>query len=223
MNRELLESKFAPEQIKQRSGNFGKTLDYIEGHSVIQRLNDAFDGCWSFEIVSHEILAEEVLVKGQLSADGITKSQFGSSMITRTKETGAIVNLADDLKSAATDALKKCSTMLGVGLYLYGDKPEKQGRRNNVHRLEPGRRSTPREQSEDQPSTGNGQSNGQSNGDNARISNKQLNYLLDLGKDLRLDSKALDQLSLEQFGVRMAYLTRKDASAFIDALKRKAA
>jgi recombination DNA repair RAD52 pathway protein len=43
MNREILEKPFGPEQIKQREGNFGKMLDYIEGHAVIQRLNDAFD------------------------------------------------------------------------------------------------------------------------------------------------------------------------------------
>ena len=43
MNRELLEKPFAPEQVKQREGNFGKMLDYVEGHTVIQRLNDAFD------------------------------------------------------------------------------------------------------------------------------------------------------------------------------------
>lgn len=219
MNRELLESKFSPEQIKQRSGKQGKTLDYIEGHSIIQRLNDAFDGNWSFEIVSHEILEEEVIVKGRLSADEVIKTQFGSSAITRAKETGAIVNLADDLKSAATDALKKCATMLGVGLYLYGEKPKKNGSRNAVQRLEPGRKPSPSNQAaEPQPNSPN-----QSNGDNSRISNKQLNYLLDLGKELRLDSKALDQQALELFGVRMAYLTRKDASAFIDSLKQKAA
>jgi hypothetical protein len=31
MNRELLEKPFTPDQIKQREGNFGKMLDYIEG------------------------------------------------------------------------------------------------------------------------------------------------------------------------------------------------
>jgi hypothetical protein len=31
MNREILEQPFGPEQIKQREGNFGKILDYIEG------------------------------------------------------------------------------------------------------------------------------------------------------------------------------------------------
>ena len=43
MNRELLEKPFDPDQIRQREGSFGKMLDYIPGHSVIQRLKDAFD------------------------------------------------------------------------------------------------------------------------------------------------------------------------------------
>ncbi len=219
MNRQLLESKFPQDQVKQRNGNFGRTLDYIEGHTVIQRLNDAFDGCWSFEIVSYEIMEEEVIVKGRLSAEGVVKTQFGSSTITRNRENGAVVNMADDLKAAATDSLKKCATMLGVGLYLYGVEQEPAGDRSNVRHLDPGQRSGHTAQTDQQ------QSNpaNQSNGDHARISNKQLNYLLDLGKSLQLDSKALDQQALEQFGVRMAYLTRKDASAFIDSLKRKAA
>lgn len=36
MNRELLERPFLPEQIRQRKGRNG-VLDYVEGHSVIQR------------------------------------------------------------------------------------------------------------------------------------------------------------------------------------------
>jgi DNA-directed RNA polymerase specialized sigma54-like protein len=47
MNRELLEKPFTPEKIKQRDGNFGRTLDYVEGHTVIQRLNDAFGAGYS--------------------------------------------------------------------------------------------------------------------------------------------------------------------------------
>src|SRR5438552_19042939 len=49
--------------------------------------------------------------------------QFGVSQLTREKGTGALVSLGDDLKAAATDALKKCATFLGVGLHLYADKP----------------------------------------------------------------------------------------------------
>ena len=73
MNRQLLEKPFEPAQIRQRKGRNGM-LDYVEGHSVIQRLNEALEGAWSFEIVHHEIREEEVLVIGRLSADGIVKS-----------------------------------------------------------------------------------------------------------------------------------------------------
>ncbi|MBW2026740.1 MAG: hypothetical protein JRI90_15470 [Deltaproteobacteria bacterium] len=59
MNRELLEKPFEPSQIKQRIGTYGNVLDYVEGHTVIQRLNDAFDGKWSFEIVRCKILEKE--------------------------------------------------------------------------------------------------------------------------------------------------------------------
>jgi hypothetical protein len=44
MNRALLEKPFERDEIKQREGNFGKTLDYVEGHSIIQRLNDGGKG-----------------------------------------------------------------------------------------------------------------------------------------------------------------------------------
>lgn len=108
MNRELLEKPFDPNQIKQREGNFGKMLDYIEGHTVVKRLNDSFEANWSFAILKHEILKEtdEVVVLGELSANGIVKTQFGSSKITRARETGELISLADDLKAAATDSLK---------------------------------------------------------------------------------------------------------------------
>ncbi|MDB4304246.1 RAD52 family DNA repair protein, partial [Desulfosarcina sp.] len=108
MNREILEKPFGPEQIKQREGNFGKMLDYIEGHAVIQRLNDAFDANWSFSIIRHDILKEtdEVIVQGELKTGNVVKTQFGSSRITRARESGDIISLADDLKAAATDALK---------------------------------------------------------------------------------------------------------------------
>jgi hypothetical protein len=122
MNRELLETPFTPAQIKQRKGRNGM-LDYVEGHSVIQRLNEALEGAWSFEIVQHEVREDEVLVLAKLSAEGLVKMNFGVSQVTRERESGALVSLGDDLKAAATDALKKCATFLGVGLHLYADKP----------------------------------------------------------------------------------------------------
>ena len=124
MNRALLEKPFEPSQIKQRQGNFGHILDYVEGHVVTSRLNEAFDGNWSFEIVKYRILkdTDEVLVLGKLTAEGVTKMAFGSKEIERNKDTKAIISLGDDLKAASTDALKKAASLLGVGLYLYSDQ-----------------------------------------------------------------------------------------------------
>ena len=182
MNRELLEKPFTTEQVKQREGNFGKMLDYVEGHTVIQRLNDAFDSKWSFEILEHEVLKDldEVIVLGKLTTENVVKTQFGSSMITRAKETGEIISLADDLKAAATDALKKAATLLGVGLHLYNGDTSLHDRHN-----------PPRPENNNSGRSydrhiGNGGNGGNGEG---RITNKQLSYLVDLGRNLNLDSK----------------------------------
>jgi hypothetical protein len=42
MKREILEKPFESAQIKQRVGTYGNVLDYVEGHTVIRRLKDAF-------------------------------------------------------------------------------------------------------------------------------------------------------------------------------------
>ncbi len=45
----------------------------MEGHAIIQRLNDAFDAKWSFEILKHEVLEDkdEVIVQGKLAAENV--------------------------------------------------------------------------------------------------------------------------------------------------------
>jgi hypothetical protein len=46
---------------------------------------------------------------------------------------------------------------------------------------------------------------------------------VNLGRNLNLNSKDLDQETLKVFGVKMAFLTSKQASAFIDQLKERSA
>ncbi len=77
-------------------------------------------GNWSFEIVKHEIGDNEVIIVGKLIADEIVKMAFGGAEIKRRKESSKIVCLADDLKAAGTDALRKTASLLAAGLHLYG-------------------------------------------------------------------------------------------------------
>ncbi|HSC86236.1 MAG TPA: Rad52/Rad22 family DNA repair protein [Polyangiaceae bacterium] len=118
MNKTLLTQPFAPEFIKQRPGSHGKTVNYVDVASVVTRLNEGCD-VWDFFIDKYEVHEEEVLVQGRLVADGVTKCAFGGSSVTVDKQ-GRVVSIPDDLKSAASDALKKCASLLGVGLELYG-------------------------------------------------------------------------------------------------------
>ena len=120
INLDVLGRPFSRDQIRQREGRSGKMLDYVEAHAVIDRLNEAFDGEWSFRIKTYWKEDEEVVVMGILSACGQEKQQFGCSQITRRKQDGQYASIGDDLKAAASDALKKCATAIGVALELYG-------------------------------------------------------------------------------------------------------
>jgi hypothetical protein len=55
MNSQLLEQAFTEDQIRYRDGSFGQILAYVPGHIVIERLNQAFESLWLFEIMSNEI------------------------------------------------------------------------------------------------------------------------------------------------------------------------
>lgn len=118
MNREILCKPFGQEQIRQRKGRSGKPLSYVETHTIISRLNEGCDQ-WSFEVLEHSVHDDEVIVLGKLTADGVVKTAFGGASITIDSQ-GRVVSVADDLKAAASDALKKAASLLGVGLELYG-------------------------------------------------------------------------------------------------------
>jgi len=209
MNRDLLEKPFTSEQIKRRQGMNGDVLDYIEGCAVIQRLNECFDAEWIFEIQEHRVYDDEVVVLGRLTAQGVSKSQFGKSRITRSKKDSSIISLGDDLKAAATDCLKKCATLFGVGLHLYFDVPQTgngkgQGNGNGNE-------------------SGNGEhrpSNSEGNGsDTGRLTAKQLSAIFSLAKVRNWSNKQVRDFSQEMFGKMPDFLNKKEASAVIQHLQ----
>ena len=121
---DILKEEFPGDLIKYRRAPGGKELAYIEGSQYIRRLNEAFKNDWNFSILEYKIFESGVMVLGKLSIPsfGIEKEAFGGADIMK-KKSGEVINIADDLKSAATDALKKAASMLGVGLHLYSEDP----------------------------------------------------------------------------------------------------
>lgn len=224
MNRDLLEKPFEPSQIKQREGRKGKVLDYVEGHAVIQRLNDAFEGSWSFEVVRHEILQEsdEIVVLGKLAVDGVVKMQFGSTQITRDRETKALVSLTDDIKAATTDALKKCATLLGVGLHLYAEKAGRDGMRGRAP-AKPVPSSGEAAVPTSKP-TGDGKAGATlpAPDPGKRLDHAQHAAILKLAKQKGWSQVELNQEAVKRFNVQVPYLSANDAAHFIQALQGQA-
>src|SRR5437667_3376453 len=120
-------------EIKMRQGRGGLQFAYVEHGYVTERLNLVFGFNWDFEIVDKQILDEEVIVEARLTVrtpggQTIVKTQFGGAEIKRHASgprSGRPLSIADDYKAAASDALKKCASLLGIGLDLYGrDRPD---------------------------------------------------------------------------------------------------
>ena len=228
MKRELLEKPFTPVQIRQRKGRNGM-LDYVEGHTVIQRLNEALEGEWSFEIVHHEVREEEVLVVGKLSAGAVVKMAFGGSQVTRERESGSVVSLGDDLKAAATDSLKKCATFLGVGLHLYAEKPI--GGRPSLPRSGAPAPTTPavaprrevRPPADPRPpavppASGAHTPGGPDQRTPGPASARQLDAIHKVARAKGLDEQAVEHMSLRVFNRKLDALTQREAAGLLKEL-----
>jgi len=101
-------------------------MEYLTGEQVTSRLNDVlgWDG-WSFRVLEHGYneAADEIWALCELTVwqpnTPIVRQQFGSQKPNRRSTTKEILDLGFDLKGAVTDALKKCASLIGVGLYLH--------------------------------------------------------------------------------------------------------
>lgn len=199
----LLTRPFA--KVKSRPGRNGQGIQYVEGQAIVQRLNDALCGDWSFRVLEKEFLEAEVLILGELRCGDVVKQAFGGSEITMTRE-GKVVSLADDCKSAATDALKKAATLLGVGLHLHlADEPSVA----SAPRLVP-----PVVGAEGQELEGPAGN---------RLTRKQAEFIARLAGANGQTKPELDQLAREKYGKSYTFLTVKEASEFIKELNTRAA
>ena len=112
--------------VHKRPAKGGGQWEYVTGGYVRKVLNLMFGWAWSFEIVDEriEIEAKEAIVKGKLTCtmpngQQIVKMQYGNKDIIFKRGTETPLSIGNDLKAAATDALKKCAAELGVAADIY--------------------------------------------------------------------------------------------------------
>jgi hypothetical protein len=194
--RKSLSAPFPESQVKTRPGSFGhKTVQYVEASAIISRLSDVCQGDWSFTILSHEVLESgEVLVHARLEALGVRKESFGRCA-SISKDGEVIRSLGDCFKSAATESLKVCARLMGIGAYLYSDEPIEQP---DAESAQPKPRKAPLLTN--------------------RASSKQVSAIWSLGRRLGLDANAIRARSTAEHGAFPEQLDRQAASAFIGEL-----
>jgi hypothetical protein len=155
---DFLLQRTPPHEIKMRQGRGGMQFSYVEHGYVTERLNLVFGFNWDFEVMDKQILEDEVIVEAKLTVrtpggQTIVKTQFGGADIKRHTSgarSGKPLSIADDYKAAASDALKKCASLLGIGLDLYGrdrpyeteDLPDRSGSSRTPANQPNGKRST---------------------------------------------------------------------------------
>jgi hypothetical protein len=101
------------------------------------------------------------------------------------------------LKAAATDAFKKACSFLGIGLHLYQDSAQKPA-----------------------PSSGQSPGNGHANG-NGRLTSRQLEAILAIGRDKGLDRDQVRQMALDRFGKNVEFIGKAESSSFIQELSAR--
>lgn len=105
---------FPAQAVLQRTGAGGKSLSYLPTHTVIHRLNDATANRWDFRLTRLDLMGDTYVAVGELTIPGLgTRTGIGVQRVAdRAGE--------DLVKGAASDCLKKCATLFGVGIELYG-------------------------------------------------------------------------------------------------------
>ena len=123
-----LGTPFPKNALKQRAGGGGKPFTYVETHTVIHRLNSATNGEWNFHVRETQWRGDLLIVLGELTIPGLgTRSGFG---VQKVSDRGG----EDLVKGAVSDALKKCATLFGTGLELYGSDYEAEAVESPVER-----------------------------------------------------------------------------------------
>jgi len=120
--------KTPADHVKRRPAKGGGEWDYVTGVYVTKVLNFTFGFLWDFDIVDEKVYGhspnEQIVVKGKLTVrdsknNTVTKVQFGRAEVKYSKR-GGYLDIGNDFKAAATDALKKCASQLGIASDIYG-------------------------------------------------------------------------------------------------------
>jgi hypothetical protein len=129
MKQETLDFLYQPFDVHTKPGK--GQFKFVESKDVIDRMNKAFMGNWSSEVLDSEVVEDNIVVWARVKViDPETQQEYhqdgyGSSMIQRFTfgdNQGKPVDLGNSYKSALSKAVKAACSRWGAGLYIDGDE-----------------------------------------------------------------------------------------------------
>ncbi len=168
--------------------------------AITERFNAVFGGRWSFRIIEHQVRDTEVIVLGEMGADGAIRQRFGKAIISFDNDPSGAPSLADHLTKAADDALVQCA-------FAFGINPESPSQKA----AEPEPEKDKEAVAEETPAKRNGK------GDRP-LTNRQLAAIFGLGKANNLTQQEIIDMTTERFGSEPSELTVSQASTIIGEL-----
>lgn len=128
-------SREFPRQLhKTKKGGGGRSLTYIEAHSIIDRLNTVVGLDWSYRTGPPQLVGSGeggtvVYMTCELQVGETVRCGEGAATVAKSRgsDVAAPDALENAIKTASSDALKRAARLFGVGLYLYRDGDPSEG------------------------------------------------------------------------------------------------
>jgi hypothetical protein len=117
-----------PQYIYNRPGKGGKNWDYVPVGYIEKVLNYVFGWNWDFEIIKQEMIGEQIVCLGKLIVKDdkghlLGKCANGRADIKFLKDKPHkpefYLDIGNDYKASASDALKKAASLLGIASDIY--------------------------------------------------------------------------------------------------------
>jgi hypothetical protein len=118
-------------RVMEKPGGGGRTFKYIPSEDIFSRMNEVFLGNWSTQVISQEIIDDQVLIRVSVSVSDpyseerifFIQEGFASQPIARYNrgdKSGQIIDIGNSYMAAMTKAIKQAVKKWGVALYIEG-------------------------------------------------------------------------------------------------------
>lgn len=227
-DRNQLLARFDQREVKSFQGRGGMQLSYIAHPTIRRRLID-YGGDWSMQISEPQVLGGAFVVTGHMTINGATRPGVGTEPV---PSNPAMV--ADAIKMAESDCLKRCAMAHGIGLELWEGEEEDYKAQAPVYTPGPLTQQV-QQASRPQGSYNNGGGHGysqprqaapSSNADPDGVTTSQVNFAKSLlqergyvSDDGHTDLTPADNLTRQMFRKNFADTTKREASQVIDRIK----